>query len=72
MKDAWRHFISEFIGTFALVFVGSGAIIRGAVSGASLGEIALAHGIILSVMVTALMRISGRARRTQQAPTGNA
>jgi MIP family channel proteins len=59
MKDAWRHFISEFIGTFALVFVGSGAIIRGAVSGASLGEIALAHGIILSVMVTALMRISG-------------
>lgn len=55
MKDAWRHFIAEFIGTFALVLVGSGAIIRGG----SLGEVAAAHGLILSVMVTALMRISG-------------
>jgi MIP family channel proteins len=55
MRDSWRHFIAEFIGTFALVFIGSGAIIRGG----SLAEVALAHGIILSVMVTALMRISG-------------
>jgi MIP family channel proteins len=55
MKDSWRHFIAEFIGTFALVFIGSGAIIRGG----SLLEVALAHGIILSIMVTALMRISG-------------
>ena len=55
MKDSWRHFIAEFIGTFALVFIGSGAIIRGG----SLLEVAIAHGIILSIMVTALMRISG-------------
>src|SRR6266480_1505809 len=26
MRDAWRHFAAEFIGTFALVFVGSGAM----------------------------------------------
>src|SRR3954462_12924226 len=59
MKDSWRHFIAEFIGTFALVFVGSGAIIRVAANGGSLGEVAIAHGLVLSVMVTALMRISG-------------
>ena len=30
MRDALRHFVAEFIGIFALVFVGSGAIIDGA------------------------------------------
>lgn len=61
MRDAWRHFIAEFIGTFALVFVGSGAIIHARTTGSPTGllEIALAHGLILAVMVSALMRISG-------------
>jgi MIP family channel proteins len=61
MRDAWRHFIAEFIGTFALVFVGSGAIMSAHISGspAALVEVALAHGLILAVMVSALMRISG-------------
>jgi aquaporin TIP len=61
MRDSWRHFIAELIGTFALVFVGSGAIIRTALPGATstLTDVALAHGIILAVMVTATMRISG-------------
>jgi len=61
MRDAWRHFIAEFIGTFALVFVGSGAILSAKISGspAALVEVALAHGLILAVMVSALMRISG-------------
>jgi aquaporin TIP len=61
MRDAWRHFASEFIGTFALVFVGSGAIMTSRISGSTAGlvEVALAHGIILAVMVSALMRVSG-------------
>lgn len=55
MKDSLRHFVAEFVGTFALVFIGGGAII----AGAGLVGVALAHGIILAVLVSALMRISG-------------
>jgi len=61
MRDSWRHFVAEFIGTFALVFVGGASIMiaRDTNSPAALLEIAFAHGLILAVMVSALMRISG-------------
>jgi MIP family channel proteins len=61
MRDAYRHFLAEFVGTFALVFVGGGAIIQSAArnSPSGLVEVALAHGLILALMVSALMRISG-------------
>lgn len=61
MRDSWRHFVAEFIGTFALVFVGGAAIMiaRDTNSPAGLLGIAFAHGLILAVMVSALMRISG-------------
>jgi MIP family channel proteins len=58
MRDAWRHFIAEFAGTFALVFVGSGAIMSVHMAGGSLVEVALAHGLVLAALVTAMMRIS--------------
>ena len=61
MRDPIRHFVAEFVGIFALVFVGGATLIgaqaRG--SGAVLLEAALAHGLIFAVMVTATMRISG-------------
>ncbi|MGH7618133.1 MAG: aquaporin, partial [Gemmatimonadaceae bacterium] len=55
MKDSWRHFAAEFIGTFALVFVGGGAIITSPLlqMQAAVVNIALAHGLILALMVTA-------------------
>lgn len=62
MRDSWRHFIAEAIGTFALVFVGGASIMlaRDTVnSGGGLLEVAFAHGLILAVMVSAFMRISG-------------
>jgi len=60
MRDPERHFSAEFVGTFALVFVGGGAIVAAHDAGAAgLLVVALAHGLILGLMVTATMRISG-------------
>jgi MIP family channel proteins len=61
MRDSLRHFVAEFIGTFALVFVGGAAIIGAAATrmDAALVSVALAHGLILAVLVSATMRISG-------------
>lgn len=61
MKDAWRHFAAEFIGTFALVFVGGATIITSPMLSMQVAvvNIAFAHGLILAIMVTATMRISG-------------
>lgn len=61
MRDSWRHFVAELIGTFALVFVGGASIMiaKDSATPTGLVEIALAHGLILAVMVSAFMRISG-------------
>ncbi|MDB4875086.1 MAG: major intrinsic protein [Gemmatimonadetes bacterium] len=61
MRDSWRHFAAEFIGTFALVFIGGGAIITSPMLAvqAAVVNIAFAHGLILALMVTATMRVSG-------------
>jgi MIP family channel proteins len=54
---AWRKAIAEFVGTFTLIFIGAGAIIS--TLGRDLLLIALAHGLAIGVMVSALARISG-------------
>jgi aquaporin Z len=60
MRDSWRHFIAELIGTFGLVFVGGASIMAtSAHTESPLLAVAVAHGLILSIMVTATMRISG-------------
>ncbi len=61
MRDAYRHFVAEFVGTFGLVFIGGGSIMAADMSHLPypLLNVAVAHGLILALMVTATMRISG-------------
>ena len=56
-----KAFIAEFIGTFALIFVGVGAIASNQITGGQSGlvGIALAHGLTIAVMVSATAAISG-------------
>ncbi|MBI5355892.1 MAG: aquaporin [Candidatus Aenigmarchaeota archaeon] len=58
--DWFKPCAAEFIATFALVFIGAGSIVANAAGGGfgNLG-IALAHGIVLAVFVSATMGISG-------------
>jgi aquaporin TIP len=49
--------VAEFVGTFTLVFVGAGSII--ATHGGNLTAIALAHGLAIGVMASAVGHISG-------------
>src|SRR5687767_14199583 len=57
--DILRRCIAEFIGTFALVFVGVGAVTIAPEKGGGLLSIALAFGLTVAVMVSATGHISG-------------
>ena len=56
-----KALIAEFIGTFALIFIGVGAIAADSITGGKLGltGIALAHGLAIAVMVSATGAVSG-------------
>jgi aquaporin TIP len=56
-----KPLIAEFIGTFALIFIGVGAIGADYITGGKLGltGIALAHGLTIAVMCAATGAISG-------------
>src|SRR5437588_2418775 len=51
-----RPWIAEFVGTFALIFVGIGAI---KTAGHDVLGVALAHGLTIAVFASATMHISG-------------
>jgi len=57
----WNKYLAEAIATFALVFIGAGAVVANAVSNNALGlvGIALAHGLVLMSMIYATRHISG-------------
>ena len=59
MRDTLKPFAAEFVGIFALVFIGGGAIMISRDQPFGLLQVALAHGLILGIMISATMRISG-------------
>lgn len=60
-RDDVSRLIAEFIGTFALIFIGAGSIIVDRASNGGLGVtgIAFAHGLAIATMVSAAGHISG-------------
>lgn len=84
MPSLLRRSVAEGVGTFALVFIGVGSVATTYYPDAKYGVlgIAIAHAMVLSVMVTATMAISGGhlnpavsiglwvARRTNSRTTG--
>lgn len=61
MTSLPRRAVAEALGTFGLIFFGCGAVVVSSLPGASYGllGVALAHAVVLSVMITATMAISG-------------
>lgn len=72
--DPLRRGFAEFVGTFALIFVGAGSIMtlttvfepaingpqaQGVYSGLTLVSVAFAHGLVIAVMASAVGHISG-------------
>lgn len=55
---SWKKGVAELIGTFALIYIGVMVLVVGG-GGKHLIEVAFAHALILAVMVSALMSISG-------------
>lgn len=56
-----KALVAEFIGTFALIFIGVGAIAANEITGGKVGltGIALAHGLTIAIMASATGAISG-------------
>jgi aquaporin Z len=55
-----RSLVAEFVGTFALIFIGAGSIITNQLTKGAVGlpGIAAAHALVLAIMISALGHIS--------------
>ena len=60
MQDL-KAYVAELIATFALCFIGAGAIVTNTYTDGAVGlvGIALAHGVVLAIMINATGHISG-------------
>lgn len=60
-KTLSQRLLAEFVGTLTLIFVGAGSIIAASLGqqGAGLVTVAIAHGLAIATMVSALGHVSG-------------
>lgn len=64
MTENARHAAAEFIGTFALIFIGCGSVVMagnalGSPRDGGLVAVALAHGLVIACIVSVIGHISG-------------
>jgi aquaporin Z len=59
MESLGKAAVAEFVATFALIFVGAGAVILASSGQLDLVGVALAHGLVLAVMVSVTGHVSG-------------
>lgn len=59
MENTGKAAVAEFVATFALIFVGAGAVVLNANGQLDLTGVALAHGLVLAIMVSITAHISG-------------
>lgn len=59
MESTWKAAVAEFVATFGLIFIGAGSVIMAGPSGSGLVGVALAHGLVLAIMVSVTAHISG-------------
>lgn len=59
MEGTGRAAVAELVATFALIFIGAGAVILNANGQLDLTGVALAHGLVLAIMVSVTAHLSG-------------
>jgi len=59
LESTGRASVAEFVGTFALIFFGGGSVILAKGGGLDLVGVALAHGLVIAIMVSQMGHLSG-------------
>jgi MIP family channel proteins len=59
VENTGKAVVAEFVGTFALIFFGAGSVILARNNQLDLVGVALAHGLVIAVMVSQMGHLSG-------------